>query len=152
MKVLFLDIDGVCNSREFARRQLKQTGKRMWLDVDPVLVKRVQKIIKKTGCSVVLCSTWRLYPESREAVRKKVCRFMDCTPDLQEGGKYGNAPRGQEIKLYLDKHPEITHYAILDDGTDFLPYQWVFKTEFSTGVTEDIAEAVIDHLNAEHRI
>jgi len=33
--------------------------------------------------------------------------------------------RGDEIKDWLDKHPEVTDYAILDDDSDMLPEQFV---------------------------
>lgn len=32
--------------------------------------------------------------------------------------------RGEEIKEWLDKHPEVTDYAILDDDSDMLPEQF----------------------------
>lgn len=148
MKVLFLDIDGVCNSRLFARRQFKATGKRMWLDVDPELVRLVRRIIKETDCKVVLSSTWRLYPEARAVVKRDVCYFIDCTKDLQAGAKRNNVDRGYEVQEWLERHPNVTQYAILDDDADFLPSQWLFKTTFDKGITEDTAEAVIAHLNA----
>lgn len=148
MKVLFLDIDGVCNSRLFARRQFKATGKRMWLDVDPELVKLVHRIIKETNCHVVLSSTWRLYPEARAVVKRDVCHFIDCTIDLQAGAKRSVVERGLEVQDWLDRHPRVSQYAIIDDDSDFLPSQWLFKTTFDKGLTEDIAEAVIAHLNA----
>lgn len=149
MKILFLDIDGVCNSRLFATRQYKRTGKRMWLDVDPELVYQVNRIIKETHCRVVLSSTWRLYPEAREVVKRDVCDFIDVTKDMQRGAKRGVVERGVEVQEWLDRHPEVTQYAILDDDADFLPHQWLFKTTFALGITSDIAQAVIDHLNAD---
>lgn len=152
MKVLFLDVDGVLNSRDYVRRQrAKDRNYRLWLDVDPVAVAMVQRIIKETGCKVVLSSTWRLYKDSRDLVAKRVCQYIDCTEDLQRGAKRGIVDRGEEIKLWLDKHPGATHYAILDDDSDFLPEQWHFKTTFEKGITEDIAQAVIDHLGAPER-
>lgn len=148
MKVLFLDIDGVCNSRDFVRR----TGKSLWNTTDPEAAKLVQRIIKETGCKVVLSSTWRMYPDSRKAVRQQVCKYIDCTKDLQGGAKRGVVDRGHEVQEWLDRHPEVTQYAILDDDSDFLPNQWLFKTSFDTGITEEIAEAVIHHLNAGERV
>lgn len=143
MKVLFLDIDGVCNSGAWAKQ-----GNSMWHGTDPAAVALVRRIIAETGCKVVLSSTWRLYPEARAVVKRDVCNFIDYTVDLQRGAKRGVVARGEEVKLWLDSHPEVTQYAILDDDSDFLPDQWLFKTTFMQGITEDIAQAVIDHLNA----
>lgn len=143
MKVLFLDIDGVCNSRRFA-----EAGNSLWNNTDPVASALVKRIIAETGCKVVLSSTWRMYPESRQAVRDQVCDYIDCTIDLQRGAKRNVVDRGHEVKEWLDRHPEVTQYAILDDDSDFLPDQWLFKTTFLEGLTPAIAEAVIAHLNA----
>lgn len=149
MKILFLDIDGVCNSRAYLYR-LRAKDKRatLWYAIDPVAAHLVKRIIKATDCEVVLSSTWRLYPDGREQVRRDVCHFIDCTRDMQAGAKRGIVERGVEVQDWLSKHPAVEQYAILDDSSDFLPAQWLFKTSFSDGLTEDIAEAVISHLNA----
>lgn len=144
MKVLFLDIDGVCNSLAYAQRN----NMNLWHATDPALVKLVRRIIKETKCDVVLSSTWRLYPEARAVVKRDVCHFIDVTKDMQAGAKRGVVERGIEVQEWLDRHPAVTQYAILDDEPDFLPHQWLFKTTFEMGITEDIAQAVIHHLNA----
>lgn len=146
MKVLFLDIDGVCNSANWVKQ-----GNEIWHGVDPAAAALVQRIIKETGCKVVLSSTWRLYPEAREQVRRKVCSFIDCTVDMQRGGKWGVADRGYEVQEWLDRHPAVTEYAILDDNSDFLPNQWLFQTTWENGINEEIAQAVIHHLTASER-
>lgn len=143
MKVLFLDIDGVCNSRRFANE-----GNSLWNNTDPEAVKLIRRIIKETDCRVVLSSTWRMYPDSRKAVREQVCHYIDCTKDMQDGAKWGIVERGLEVQEWLDRHPEVIQYAIVDDNSDFLPKQWLFRTTFDQGITEDIAQAIIDHLNA----
>ena len=147
MKVLFLDIDGVCNSLEYAQRN----NMNLWHATDPVLVKRVKRIIAETKCKVVLSSTWRLYAEARAVVKRDVCHFIDCTVDYQAGSKRGIVERGLEVQAWLDKHPAVTQYAILDDESDFLPHQWLFQTTFEKGITEEITQAVIDHLTADSR-
>lgn len=54
--------------------------------------------------------------------------------------------RGDEINDWLAKHPEVDKYAILDDDSDFYDDQPLFKTTFKDGLTDEIAEAVIEHL------
>lgn len=147
MKVLFLDIDGVCNSATWVKQ-----GNQIWHGIDPAAAELVRQIIKATGCRVVLSSTWRLYPEAKAVVRRKVCSFIDCTVDMQRGGKWGVADRGYEVQEWLDRHPAVTQYAILDDNSDFLPNQWLFQTTWENGINEDIALAVIHHLNANDNI
>lgn len=142
-KVLFLDIDGVCNSADWVQR-----GNNPWNGTDPELVKLVRRIINETKCDVVLSSTWRLYAESRATVKRDVCHYIDVTKDMQAGEKRGVVDRGYEVREWLERHPQYKCYAILDDDADFFPEQWLFKTTWQHGITEEIAQAVIDHLNA----
>ena len=136
MKVLFLDIDGVVNNE---RTKANFEG---LIAIDPTMAALVQRIVRNTGCEVVLSSSWRLYQYSRDEVERKVCKFADITPILY-------APRGYEIKAWLTLHPEIQHYAILDDAESILPEQRAnfFQTTWESGLTDDIALAVEKHLN-----
>src|SRR6516164_2653766 len=111
VKVLFLDIDGVVNNKH-----TKENFKGLIMGIDPAMAALVQRIVRNTGCEVVLSSSWRLYQYSRDEVERKVCKFADITPILY-------APRGYEIKAWLTLHPEIQHYAILDDSESILPEQ-----------------------------
>lgn len=147
MKVLFLDIDGVCNSAEYAERRFMKTGKGGLLGIDKSLAEKVRRIIKETNCEVVLSSTWRLYDKARHDVRRDVCGFMDVTPNFQAGKQNGRTERGYEVQDWLDRHPDVEVYAILDDDSDFLEGQHLFKTTFKLGLTDEIAAQVISHLN-----
>ena len=137
VKVLFLDIDGVVNNKH-----TKENFKGFIMGIDPAMAALVQRIVRNSGCEVVLSSSWRLYQHSRDEVERKVCKFADITPILY-------APRGYEIKAWLTLHPEIQHYAILDDAESILPEQRAnfFQTIWESGLTEDIALAVEKHLN-----
>lgn len=143
MKILFLDIDGVVNCVKTAQRHRGMIG------IDPYMALLVDRIIQATGCKVVLSSTWRLFEESRKEVKKQVCDFIDVTPRMFDG-IYAHKERGHEIKDWLDKHPEVTKYAILDDNSDMLDEQLpnFFKTSWASGLDQDIANMVIAHLNS----
>ena len=138
MKVLFLDIDGVLNNT----RTEKSFGDLM--AIDPAMAALVQRIVRNTGCEIVLSSSWRLFQNGRDEIERKICKFADITPIL-------HAPRGYEIKVWLTLHPEIQHYAILDDADSILPEHRAnfFQTAWESGLTEDIALAVEKHLNGE---
>jgi hypothetical protein len=109
VKALFLDVDGVLNSRAWTDRN---TGD--LCDVDPEAVARVRKLCQLTGAEIVLTSTWRLIP------------FL--TEQLHDSGlpvEYGSTPRldafgtrSDEIRAYLAEHPEIESFAIVDDDAD----------------------------------
>lgn len=138
-KILFLDIDGVCNSAQYA----VVSKSRGMLGIDPYPAFMVGKIQLDTDCEVVLSSTWRLWAEAREDVRKQVVEFIDVTPSLSR------KIRGEEIEAWLAENPDVTVYAILDDDMDMLAYQApnFFRTRWAEGLTPEIAKAVTEHLN-----
>ena len=84
MKLIFLDIDGVLNYEGYGR--LTRSGTRF---VDPVLIKRLKKIIDCTGAKVVLSSTWRrgIY-DMREGLINTV-DALDAEELLAELNRYG---------------------------------------------------------------
>ena len=139
MKALFLDIDGVVNKRENYDRT-KNMGQ---YPIDSYCAFLVGRIQLQTGCEVVLSSSWRLHPEGVQNVSERVVRLLDKTPYLP-------GIRGDEVQAWLDKYPEFDKYAILDDDMDFYVYQApnFFKTTFEDGLTDEIAQAVIKHLNS----
>lgn len=164
MKVLFLDIDGVVNCATTTQRHRGVIG------IDPYMALLVDRIVQATGCKIVLSSTWRLWPDEREEVRKQVGEFMDVTPNIPLQGGAEMCERGKEIKAWLESHPTIKcdsptscppptramcnshsveRYAILDDSSDMLPEQLpnFFKTSWTTGLMQEIADQVIEHLN-----
>lgn len=139
MRILFLDIDGVCNC---AATKQRFNG---FIGIDPVMAGRVKRIVAEAKCKVVLSSTWRLDALSRRHVKQNVCDFMDVTPN------YPHAWRGEEVRTWLiDNAPQkdLQAYAILDDNADFGPDQPLFQTSFAVGLTDEIADKVIKHLTA----
>lgn len=140
MKVLFLDIDGVVNSKQ----TLITKAKGVPLGIDPLMAFRVGKIILDTNCKLVLSSSWRNHPDSVEAVKAAIYpELYGVTPNHQSGF------RGSEIRAWLQDHPEVTEYAILDDDSDFYDYQPLFQTTWEEGITDYIAARVTKHLNGE---
>lgn len=143
MKILFLDIDGVLNS------QNTTNFKQLW-PVDMHMAFMVGKIILDTECEVVLSSAWRHHPDGMKEVEKVLAtKILDRT----HGSWYDketdhHSTRGEEIQKWLDEHPEVVKYAILDDDSDMLDIQRpnFFKTTFLNGLTPEIAKAVTEHL------
>lgn len=161
LKILFLDIDGVVNCATTAQRHRGVIG------IDPYMALLVDRIVQATGCKIVLSSTWRLWPDSREEVRKQVGEFISVTPNMPLQGGAEMCERGKEIAAWIDKwingegyfayhcgdggyEKVITKYAILDDNSDMLPEQLpnFFKTSWAVGLTQEIADQVIAHLNS----
>lgn len=144
LKILFLDIDGVCNHQKTRERQ----GNTKFIGINPLMADRVRRIVSETNCKVVLSSSWRLFPDSKAWAEQNVCEFFDVTADLQRGAVWGMVYRGFEIKEWLERHPGTKQYAILDDSDDFLWGQHLFRTTWAEGLTDEIADKVILHLNS----
>jgi len=140
MKVLFLDIDGVVNCAKTTQRHRGVIG------IDPYMAFIVGKLVDNVGCKVVLSSSWKNWAEGIAEIEKQVVKLHDKTPYLH----YSEACRGDEIKAWLDKHPEVEKYAILDDDSDMLKEQLpnFFQTSWNTGITEEIAAKVTQHLTS----
>ena len=137
MKIIFLDIDGVLNSKETLTRANSIIG------IDPFLVSIFNRIIFATDAKIVISSSWRNSESEREEIRKRVMPFLDITPNCK------SRIRGDEIKEWLDKQSDVEKYAILDDDSDMLKEQLpnFFHTTWENGLTEEIANEVIKHLN-----
>lgn len=138
-KILFLDIDGVVNKQE----NFNPAHKPRW-PIDRYCAFLVGKIQLETDCLVVLSSSWRHHKEAVEEVKSNVVDIISTTPTLKSGF------RGDEIKRWLESfksHFPVEKYAILDDDSDFYDDQPLFKTTFKDGLTDEIAQKVIDYLN-----
>jgi len=135
--IIFLDIDGVLNSEEYCI----SLGKGGRLGIDPEKVKIFDRIIEETGADIVLSSSWRLSEDLREEVRNDVGEFIGITPRSYSGF------RGNEVYSWLLSNDKLdVRYAILDDDSDFHDTQPLFKTTWKKGLTEDIADKVIEYL------
>lgn len=58
-KYLFLDVDGVLNSDEWYHEEWNKDHVYPQGDFDPKCVEIVNRIVKETGCKVVVSSSWR---------------------------------------------------------------------------------------------
>lgn len=140
MKVLFLDVDGVLNHSG-------TTFKYNHFPLERYCAFLVGKIQMYTDCKVVLSSSWRHHPESVAHLNDVVVEIYDKTPTINTPDRI----RGDEIQSWLDLHPGVTRYAILDDDSDMLDSQLpnFFQTSFSGGgLTDEIADKIIKHLNS----
>lgn len=131
-KILFLDIDGVLNKESDYEVHIERS--RSGLRVNRRLVERLQQILKDTGAKVVLSSSWRNIQGAREFLEKMGISIRDETDN-------GPGCRGDQIQRWLDAHPDVETYAIVDDDSDMLNTQLphFVLTEFVTGLTEQAA-------------
>lgn len=169
MKVLFLDIDGVINTvgGELGLRYCynfdseKDSRNKYSISLDPACLYYLRSIVQDTGCKIVISSTWRHgetvdsmkewfnCPITKDAIIDKTPSFTSLShPELKD--RKGRVQRGEEIKWWLDQHPEVTRYAVLDDDTDMdIVDKNFFKTCSWDGLKKDVAKKVTMHLNEE---
>lgn len=118
MFTIFLDIDGVLNTRTTA-----EAGPEGKVGIDDARVEVLAMAIRKYGgADLVLTSDWQTnqrgeaYRYLTEKLAKQGLSISAVTGDLS-----GN--RGAGVMRYLEAHPEIDEYVILDDNTfDFADY------------------------------
>lgn len=119
MKVVFLDIDGVLNSHRtvYAFGDFPHGTKPDAVALfDQVAVAMVRNLCRAAGAVVVLSSSWRKLHRWADVGAALGLPIIDATPSL-------GTIRGAEIADWLQRHPEVTHYAIVDDDSDMLPEQ-----------------------------
>lgn len=140
--ILFLDVDGVLNHVETGPSA--STG---CTDIDPICAANLRRILQETDCCIVLASTWRLYPRFFHYLWRKLGheakeRWVGNTPEMVDGN------RGDEIQAWLDAHPEVTRFAIVDDMAEMPRLEdHVVRTSYHEGLTDEKAREIILRLN-----
>ena len=86
MKVIFLDIDGVLNSDSTSN------PRKFPYVIDDMLLARFRELVRKTGATVVLSSTWRVDPIGLLAAKYYQVPYNDACPDMP------GAPRCEEMQ------------------------------------------------------
>jgi len=120
-RIIFLDIDGVLNSEEYHRNSLN-SGKD-FSRFDPSSVSLIKALVEEFSLRIVISSTWRYGAIDRLMHELKKNKLLDYlyhdwfTPVIHP------AHRGTEIKLWLDLHPEVAEYVIIDDDSNILEEQ-----------------------------
>lgn len=122
-RVIFLDYDGVVNTPMWnsdgtvCSYGFPKQGKVNNFQA----VQWLSEACQKFGYDIVVTSTWRLDPNYKECLINGGLR-----PGIEILGRTDSIRdvcRGAEIKKYLDEHPEIDYYIIVDDEADILPEQ-----------------------------
>lgn len=117
LKVLFLDFDGVLTSKEYEGQYTRTLLISDPSSLDPRRVKTLQMLLDEVkDLKIVISSTWR-NAYSLKSLRKilKVKgltapeRVIDVTP------YFPNLLRSEEIQAWLNQHPEVSNFTIVDD-------------------------------------
>lgn len=168
MKVLFLDVDGVLNDLEWIKANAPKPSFQATIDdlvqqIDPDRVNRINDIVSRTGCEIVLSSSTRVDPRMSVVLAKAGLKYPihSATPVLLwrtniDGTQYEPIKRAEEVLDWLWQANDIEKYVILDDQ-DFewasfifdgspLSNSWVQTSFTGNGLTEEIKERVINLL------
>ena len=145
--------DGVLNCATTERRLVSEP---VFSFVDTRKVLRLREILEKTDATLVLSSSWRAgafahasvsdkqaYLELRAEFKRLRCPlWIDCTPIM-------SGSREEEIKKWLERHPEVTDFVILDDVFEELISlkDHLVLTNWQTGLDKVAANKVIELLN-----
>jgi hypothetical protein len=120
-RVLFLDIDGVLNSKVYYKYIYKpENGNSR---IDPYCVILVRRLIEEFSLKVVITSTWRNGVENRLIRELQEHSLIDYLHEDGYTPVIRPANRGKEIELWLKNHPEVKDYIILDDNENLLEHQ-----------------------------
>ena len=163
-KVIFLDIDGVLNTKWGYTQMDRNTPKDKYgYTFDPRSVANLKKILDETGAEIVISSSWKSlgFSELEEMWQDRGLpgKLIGITPNSVSDEMLLNADldhielfhiRGMEIKEWLDYHGKnVSHYVIIDDMDNFLPEQQshFVQTDPEVGITELNVKKVVCLLN-----
>jgi hypothetical protein len=117
MKVIFLDVDGVLNSKASWTVcdviPVKHAPQNKGARLDPLLVGRLRTILEATGAKIVVHSTWR------DGLMEPLVDYLEAH-GISESEIIGRTPlmgwrKHVEILAWLSAHPEVTKWIVLDD-------------------------------------
>lgn len=157
-RVIFLDIDGVLNSNFWNESHQREISDGRLIDGEKIRL--LAALVERTEAELILHSGWRFWfdealeplcPEAAnlaELLAGEGLEIAGVTPDLTTDEirrtKKFSLVKADEILLWLEEHPDVTGWVVLDDldlHNDEIEAHQV-RTDQSTGLTwEDIVEA-----------
>jgi hypothetical protein len=143
MNILYLDFDGVLNSVEstIAYHHLRGHPTTIFSEtdrLDPIAIGLLKFLVDATDAKIVVSSTWRLNYSLDEFKDIFAQYEWENAPFIGTTGRGGiGSVRGDEIKEWLDAHPDVANYVIIDDDSDMLEEQLphFVNTSGTTGFT-----------------
>jgi len=145
MRVLFLDIDGVLNSKPYfiERGPGWMIDREQADDIDPAAVRLLNTLIARTGAAIVISSTWRYFGQQAVTEMLKARGLEGAVIGVTPRSEHG--VRGREIQQWLaNADAPIESFVILDDDSDMehlMPR--LVRTSFERGLLPaDVERAV----------
>lgn len=148
MAVLFLDFDGVLNTDSFR----EEFGNQLFI---PNKVFNLIKIIKDTGCKIVISSDWR-FGDRKTITNAFSCNHFVEQPTDEELSLIANSIIGETLDLSGDRKEEILEFVnfnqlenwvAIDDLELDIECKHFVKCNPEDGLTESKMFEVISKLN-----
>ena len=125
MKVIFLDVEGVLNTRETYERAYGLYGHTTMIDLelDMFRLGYLKQIIDETGVKIVLSSSFRhffdkengkVFPTSLKG-KKLYDNFKRCEIEIYDTTPTTIDSREEQIKEWLSNRDDIESFVIIDD-------------------------------------
>lgn len=152
--VIFLDIDGVLNHKQFFEKKKELLYKHHiqltypFDSFDVNIIHNLNQFWKKyTDVKLVISSSWRWNSDLDKTLKQVgLNKQIDgITPTLISDH------RGEEIDLFIEQH-NVKNYVIIDDIDDMLEHQkdHLVLCDDNVGLTTEDIEKVIKILNLEN--
>ena len=152
MKGNFLDFDGVLNSDEYVRR----CG-HFGVILNPEKMELLKHLVKETDACIVLSTSWRehwgLTKQTCDAIGEQIDRiFRQYALTIYDKVPHRTYGREKNIQSWLQAHPDVTTYVVLDD--QFLDGKgirghFVKTSNLRGGLSEEDVRKAIDILKGE---
>lgn len=165
MKVIFLDFDGVLNSAtsflyEHNRRvKHKEQGVKGPVNetLSPHCCAALQEVLNTyPEVKVVLSTTWRELFDMDWLKAKLAEYHIDSSRVIGKTPRdYDFDRRGVEIQMWLNEHPEVTHYVAIDDNdweiSEYHGEDRFVKTDWDRGMGANHAVELIEKLSKKNQ-
>ena len=150
MKVIFLDFDGVLNSYKYL-----MNSETYGVAIDPSRMVLLKQIVDAANAKIVLSTSWREHWSKdltgcnstgvliNNIFSEYGLQVYDKTPEL-------HTRREIEIKSWLDRHPEVKNFVVLDDSllsADYLNGHFIKTSNYFDGLDQTDVQKAMDILN-----
>ena len=150
IKVIFLDFDGVLNSKRYF-----ETHPSFGLAIDSTRLDLLKKIVLATNAKIVLSTSWREHWNKKDALCDNVGReinrlFAGKRLTIFDKISGENKSRYEKIVDWLKTHPNVADFVVLDDAPfekDILKDHFVLTSNLRDGLDEADVEKAIRILN-----
>lgn len=155
MNMIFLDVDGVLNSKNkliSVYNKTKKPHSGYNYPFDEFCLENLRILVQSTNSKLVITSTWRMDDVGINTLLN-ILQIYNLDKEVIGYTPMLGTKRELEIKEFLSNFDIKPNFIILDDDYDFnelLPY--LIKTKSQTGLTIDDVENAVKKLTLKRRL